>query len=190
VCCTRRKARPTRQEQLSSKAVANFMVYPRSTLETCTAQGAANTTRTCEQQGSCRFNDVLYNCTRCGGDGENLRLPAISIVRSPRALSTVSFASTASESLQPSALGAASSMVAASLVAPAPAPVSATIAHESTSPAAWHRPSRGCSRGCTPLPQDRFATWRSPPTLAAARPSSCEDHAESIAATVDSASAT
>ena len=83
VCCTRRKARPTRQEQLSSNAVANLMVYPRSTLETCTAQGAANTTRTSEQQGSCRFNDVLYDCTRCGGNGENLRLPTISIVRSP-----------------------------------------------------------------------------------------------------------
>lgn len=71
------------KNKLSSKAVANLMVYPRSTLETCTAQGAANTTRTREQQGSCRFNDVLYNCTRCGGDGENLRLPTISIVRSP-----------------------------------------------------------------------------------------------------------
>ena len=153
------KVPPTRQEHVSSRALADLTMYY------ITAQGAVVTGKTC-------------GCQRSQSSAR------------PRALSTVSFASTASESLQPSALGAASSMVAASLVAPAPAPVSATIAHESTSPAAWHRPSRGCSRGCTPLPQDRFATWRSPPTLAAARPSSCEDHAESIAATVDSASAT
>ena len=159
VCCIRCKARPTRQEQLSSKASADLTMYY------MIAQGAMVTGKTC-------------GCQRSQSSAR------------PRALSTASSASTASESLQPSALGAASSMVAASLVAPEPAPVSATIAHESTSPPAWHHPSRACSRGCTPRPQDRFATGRSPPTLAAARPSSCEDHAESIAAAVDSASAT